>query len=210
VAVAWATNPDSGIKVRTSSNSGGTWSSATTLADTSTSTVSVAVRGTRVAVSWTIDQGVMVAVRTGGAWTYPPLVLRGDGFTYSPAVVLQDPARVGIAYADGGLADSTLRWIESPDNGVAWYQPQDVAVPAAGRPFNDWPSVVWPSAGTRIVAWNGGDYRLFVRTGLGTPGVLPTTALPAGPSAERQPAVGQVPAGSGPAGSGKTWGHKAR
>jgi hypothetical protein len=214
VAVAWATTPDSGIKVRTSSNSGATWSSATTLADTSNSTVSVAVRGTRVAVAWTIDQGVMVAVRTGATWTYPPLVLWGDGFTYSPAVVLQDPARVGIAYADADAADGTLRWIESPDNGVAWFLPQDLAVPAAGRAFNDWSSVIWPSAGTRIVAWNGwvdgGAYRQFVRTGSGTPGVLPTAGMLGGLPADLQPAVGRVSALPGPAGSAEAGGHKAR
>jgi hypothetical protein len=142
--------------------------------------VSVAVRGTRIAVAWNDSRGVILAMRSAGTWAADRIV--GEPLAlgqYAPAVTLQDPNRVGVAWSeatDSGIAE--LRWSESPDGGVQWYEAQVVGPSTvAARHVNDWPSLVWADAGTRIVSWNGWtggtlSYRQYVRTGIGTPPAL--------------------------------------
>ena len=64
---------------------------------------------------------------------------------------------------------------ESSDNGARWFATQIVAIRSTtGTNVNDWASVVWPTASTRIVTWNGwtsgtSTYRQFLRIGTETP-----------------------------------------
>jgi len=93
-------------------------------------------------------------------------------------VVLQDPNRIGVAWAEslptGTYAD--LHWAESADGGSVWFQTQTIASNnvSASRRVNDWPSVLWPTASTRQVVWNGWtanttSFRLDFRVGSGAP-----------------------------------------
>jgi hypothetical protein len=183
VVVAWAADQDDRIRARVSTDRGVHWGSVVTLATTSTTTVSAAARGSRVAVAWTTAEGVVVAVRSGGTWGPARIVAGPVGDQYSPAVALQGTSRVGVAWAqeDTGSSLTTLNWAESPDNGAAWYVPQVIAGTSASRETNDWASIQWPSASTRIVLWNGWTpgtnwYRQFIRTGTGSPAGLPAVA----------------------------------
>ena len=75
-----------------------------------------------------------------------------------------------------------LRYAESTNDGVAWYRPQTIASTSTPtRRANDYPSIVWPSTGTRYVSWNGWtsgttSYRLYLRKGTGTPAGLAEVA----------------------------------
>jgi hypothetical protein len=81
---------------------------------------------------------------------------------------------------------TTLRWMESPNGGALWFEPSTVSTNASSRQRNDWPSVVWPTATTRYVVWNGWTentnyYRLYMRKGTGmaaTPSAVLSTTMP--------------------------------
>jgi hypothetical protein len=189
VAIAWVANGSGRVLMRVSANRGSTWGPTVEVSPQSLGYVSAAVRGARIAVAWTTPDEVVVRQRIGGTWGEPIVVASlepgADPTPYSPAVVLQDPERIAVAWSeeiDNSDDWSDLRWAESSDGGTIWYQSQGLALATASssRRANDWPSVLWPSAGTRYVVWNGWtdgttSYRLYLRKGTGTP-IGPTTA----------------------------------
>jgi hypothetical protein len=186
VVVAWMANASGKIVARVSTNHGSTWGTAATIVATSPGLFSATCLSTRAAVAYIDANGVNVRVRSGGTWAPARVVAAPSaGGQYSPAVVLQSSNRVGVSWTTADTATTaSLMWAESPNNGVAFYQPQvvsDTLSPA--HPINDFPSVLWPSLSTRIVVWNGltpppdySTYRLYFRTGTGTPTGLATVA----------------------------------
>ena len=127
VAVAWIADKSGTVKARVSTDRGAHWGTTFTVGSGANGSVGVAVRGNRVAVTWTTADQVMLRLRVADVLRDPVAVASlpaGEPPSpYSPAVVLQDPARVGVAWGeeipDGDWSD--LRWAESPDAGVTWY-----------------------------------------------------------------------------------------
>ena len=181
VAVTWVSANTGAIRTRISTDRGTTWGTTQTVASTSNGTFAVAVRGTRVAVTWTGTDGVALRQRIAGTWGSPVVVAPADGVheQFTPAIALPDASRIGIAWTqEAATANwSDLRWVESPDGGAKWFAAQTLGSSASSsaRRANDWPSIVWPVASTRYVAWNGwtantNNYRLYIRTGIGDAG----------------------------------------
>ncbi len=182
VAVAWIGDANGAVRTRVSANRGSTWGTPLTVSPQSIGSAGIAARGSRIAVTWTTGDDVVVRERIGATWAAPVVVASldpaADSVPYAPAVSLQDPHRVAVAWAEETDSPSNvdLRWSESADDGGHWFQPETLWSHAAtsARRVNDWPSIVWPSAGTRYVVWNGStygtnSYRLFLRKGAGTP-----------------------------------------
>lgn len=195
VIVAWMSNNSAGISTRISSNYGSTWGTKSTLVSSSwadSDGFSATMRSSRAAVSWVDSGGVKVRVRTL-SWAATRVVTAPTGNDqYEPAVALQGTAQLAVSWGEyAGSANEPLMWAESPNNGAAFYQPQAIADTSAPiHTGNELASVIWVSAGTRLVAWNGFDsgdanYRIYFRTGTGTPTGL---ALPA-PLASVSPAI---------------------
>ena len=196
-------------------NHGRTWGSVVTVSPNSVGSPSTAVRGDRIAVTWSFGTSVAVRQRVAGTWLpvaeavsleslkatgLSPLDTGGAPPVYASAVALQDSGRIALTWAQlttGGRWD--LEWAESADGGGHWFQAQTIGSSASSATrVNDWPSVIWPSAGTRYVAWNGwtantSNYRLFLRTGSGTPSGATSASFPWTPSAAVVPssAIGQ-------------------
>jgi len=190
VVVVWLSDDLGTIKARVSTDRGVTWGPVETVGTGSIGFASVAARGTRIAVSWTTDDDLVVRLRIGSTWGAAKIVASlpdGDPpVPYAPAIVLQDPNRIGVAWTEQqptvGLA--ALRWIESADNGGLWYAVETIQGTTTGtHTVNDWASVIWPSADFRYVLWNGwtggtDNYRLYLRTGTGLPvGVMTAAKL---------------------------------
>ena len=167
------------------------------------------MRGTRIAVAWSTGDDLVVRQRLAGVWQAPVVVAsRAQGDTkdlYAPAIVLQDPQRIAVAWSaetDQGESWASLHWAESADGGATWYVAQTLATTgSSSRRTNDWASLLWPSAGTRYVAWNGwtpdtSNYRQYLRTGSGTP-VGPTSAAVAWepPEVDRTPSPARADRG---------------
>jgi hypothetical protein len=181
VAVTWLQGSGGGIGVRVSTNRGATWSTTATEGNHAVGPASIAVRGSRVAIAWPTADDLVLRQATSGVWTAPIVVAHlATGATsqpYSPMVVLQDPNRVGIAWAEQWTTASNvdLQWAESANGGSRWFQTQTIvsANLSAAHRANDWPSVLWPTASTRQVVWNGWtantNYRLYFRIGSGAP-----------------------------------------
>jgi hypothetical protein len=194
VAVAWVSSSAGAVKMRVSTNSGSTWGGTKTIgsgADLGTY-ISIAARGSRLAVAWTDGDHAVVRIRSGSTWLPSRIVRAAAGpITYSwmgtPAVSLAGTSLVGIAFAACRAAcmeadpEDALRvdglWRESSDNGASWARHQVVFAasdPATLAPYSYLPSVLWPASGTRYVSFNRYDwgmdmYRIQVRTGTGTP-----------------------------------------
>ncbi len=185
VAVAWLADGAGTIALSVSTNHGVTWTTPEIVGSESNGGLSVAVRGSRIAVAWTTGDDVVVRVRTVGTWADPVVVASvGDDTStspYGPSVSLQDPSRVAVVWAEEtgsvtqGLNWAALRWAESANGGSLWFATQTLAATTTStRRINDWPSVVWPSASVRYVAWNGWtpgttSYRQYLRKGSGSP-----------------------------------------
>jgi len=177
IVVAWAANQSDKLVARVSSNHGSTWSSTATIANTSYGAFAATNLGSRAAITWIDGNGVNVRVKTSSSWAATRVVAPYNGdVQYSPAIALQSSNRLAVTWATFATTDMTsLMWAESPNNGVAFYQPQTLFdTNTASHTANDYPSVQWPSLSTRIVVWNGYNsaytsYRLFVRIGTGTP-----------------------------------------
>ncbi|MEI7744215.1 MAG: choice-of-anchor D domain-containing protein [Chloroflexota bacterium] len=178
VIVAWVADNAGRIVVSSSGSHGTTWSKPVAIVSSSYETFSTAIRGTRAAVTWSDATGIVTRVRTGGTWKAARVVAPATGYDqFSPAVVLQDTNRIAVSWAQAGADPNAIPvlWEESPNNGVSWYQPQTVATTSsATHTGNDYASVLWPAAGTRLVAYNGWNaadtsYRLYYRVGTGTP-----------------------------------------
>ena len=162
MAVSWFADAAGTVMTRVSSDRGTTWQAAVATGSQANGFVSTAVRGSRVAIAWTTDDDVVVRVRQSGVWGTPypigPIDVAGGAFTYAPVVVLQDPSRVGVAWSEQQPNDSPyafLRWAESADNGAHWFATDTIATGPVSRRVNDWASVLWPTASTRIATWNG-------------------------------------------------------
>jgi hypothetical protein len=120
---------------------------------------------------------VVIRQRVSGVWK-PARAIRTPyaSSPYGVSVVLQDPNRIRVSLTDGeyGSDFSYVYSAESPDGGNVWFAWENVGFVGQYGYRNDWPSVIWPSAGTRYVLWNGWspnttNYRLYIRRGLGTP-----------------------------------------
>jgi hypothetical protein len=184
VAVAWVADSSGRILMRVSTDKGTTWGEIVEVSPQSNGSLSVAARGARIAVTWTTSDS-LVAVRQlldgtwGDAYVVQSCNPAGAPSQSSPAIVLQDPGRIAVAWSEtvaGYTHRSNLCWAESADDGATWYQAQRLyaASSSSARRDNDWPSLAWPSAGTRYVVWNGWTYntnnfRLYLRKGTGTP-----------------------------------------
>ena len=186
VIVVWLQNNSGAIRARVSTNRGRTWGSILALASTSNGSFGTAVRGSRIGVTWTDGQGVIYRQRTLSGWTAPVVVVPTDGVHGQAAwtVALQDPNRVALTWTDDADAPgwSSLRWIESADGGASWYAQQTIeSWEAAPRRANDFASVLWPSASSRTIVWNGWtpggstSYRLWIRRGNGLSVATATT-----------------------------------
>ena len=183
VAVAWVANGSGRVLMRVSVNRGSTWGPPEEVSPQSLGDISATVRGGRIAVAWTTGDEVVLRQRANGTWGDPLVIASlhpgADPEPYSPVVTLQDPGRVAVTWAEevAGYPDrSDLRWAESPDGGTTWFAAQTLqaASSSSTRRLNDWASVVWPSAGTRYIVWNGwtansDNGRLYLRKGTGTP-----------------------------------------
>jgi hypothetical protein len=185
VAVTWLADGSGTLKTRVSADRGSTWGPTTTVATGASGDFHTAVRSTRVGVTWTAADGLHVRVRVGGSWGDDLLAVPETGFAmYSPAIALQSTTRIAVSWAEETSTANyvRLRYAESTSNGATWYRPLNVATTSSSaRRANDWPSIVWPSTGTRYVAWNGwtngtNNYRLYIRKGTGTPAGLATAA----------------------------------
>lgn len=186
VIVVWLGNNSGAIKARVSTNRGKTWGSILGLASTSNGYFGAAVRGSRIGVTWTDGQGVIYRQRTLSGWAAPVVVVPTDGVHGQAAwtVALQDPNRVALTWTEDADAPgwSSLRWIESADGGASWYAQQTIETSdVPGRRANDFASVLWPSASTRYIVWNGWvpggstSYRLWIRRGTGLSVATATT-----------------------------------
>ncbi len=216
VAVAWIGDGTGLVRTAVSVNRGATWTSQDNVGTQSNGGLSTAVRGARIAVAWTTDDNVVLRQRTDGVWGDPVIAGsyapsengRGSAYVYAPAVSLQDPNRIAVAwseYLDGYDGRADLRWSESADGGMTWFIADTLGVAAATstRRLNDWASVLWPSTGTRLVVWNGwtpesSSFRQYLRSGRGTPvgpGVVASVWQPAadGPGVDVRKALTTSP-----------------
>jgi hypothetical protein len=200
VIVAWLANADGAVRARVSTDAGRTWSATGAIVGTSTDIPAVAVLGSRAAVAWTDGSSAVVRTWYAGAWSAPKATIVPAGATYtdtySPAIALNGTGGVGVAWtgcvtACTSWTSSTranLVWSESKDNGRSWFVGQVLGSPPSttARRYNDYPSVLWPSATRRHVIWNAGTagtiaYRIVMRTGIGVVDATTFTASPMTP-----------------------------
>ncbi len=193
VVVAWLSNSSGAVKARVSTNAGRTWSPTGGLTGTSTDLPAVAALGARAAVAWTDGSTAVVRTWSAGAWSPPrsTSVPTGAAFThsYGAAVALSGTAGIGVAWSGcvtncetwTSATRANLVWSESRDGGASWFVGQVIGSSSASsaRRYNDYPSILWPSATVRHVLWNAGtagtnSYRIVLRTGTGV--VAATTA----------------------------------
>jgi predicted outer membrane repeat protein len=185
VAVTWIADGNGAIRTRVSTDRGSTWGGTEEHTTFSSGELHTAVLGSRVGVAWTGEDGVFTRIRTSGSWADARQAATAANFSaYSPAIALQGTARVAISWAEHTATTNwiALRYAESTNDGVAWYRPQTIASTSTStRRANDYPSIVWPSTGTRYVSWNGwtsgtSSYRIYLRKGTGTPAGLAQVA----------------------------------
>jgi hypothetical protein len=186
VIVSWLANANGAVRARVSIDAGRTWSTTGAMVGTSTDIPAVAASGSRAAVAWTDGTSAVVRTWSAGAWSAPKATIVPAGATYTdtygPAIALNGTAGVGVAWTGCVTACTTwtsatranLVWSESKDNGASWFAGQVLGSPptTTARRYNDYPSILWPSATRRHVLWNAGtagtnSYRIVMRTGLG-------------------------------------------
>ena len=217
VVVAWLSNSSGTVKARVSTDAGRTWSATGGLTGSSTDIPAVAALGARAAVAWTDGSSAVVRTWTAGAWSSPRSTGRPAVFThsYGAAIALSGSAGIGVAWTGCVTTCETWRsttranlvWSESRDGGASWFAGQVIGSSSASsaRRYNDYPSVLWPSATVRHVLWNAGTagtnaYRIVLRTGTGqvaATAASQVTAMPSDP-AKTEPAcrpkrVGDLP-----------------
>ncbi len=186
VIVSWIGNASGAVKARVSTDAGATWGPATGLSASSTDMAAVAALGTRAAVAWTNGSSAIVRTWSAGAWSTPKSTGTPTGATYThtygPAVALNGASGLAVAWSGCVTSCETwtsstranLLWSESRDSGATWFAGQVIGSSGASpsRRYNDYPSILWPSATVRHVLWNTGTaatdaYRLLLRTGTG-------------------------------------------
>ena len=188
VVVAWIADSAGTVKARVSTDRGSTWATAVTVGSQSNGYASAAVLGSRIAIAWTTADDVVVRQAISGSWGEAKVVQAltpgGAPLPYGAQVVLNGTSGIAISWSVTGPSHTAdLRWVELVDGGAIWFAPQILATGGtSARRLNDWPSVVWPSAGTRYIVWNGWrlnsfNYRLYLRKGSGAPAGI-TTAAP--------------------------------
>lgn len=191
VVVSWLTDADEdgpSVMARVSIDNGTNWDTETALDTSSTNVPASAASGARIGVAWPVETGARFSLWTAGTWgtvedVGPPT---GNGRTYAdnyaPALAFGATGQVGVAWSACWNQcfdwDETTRvdlvWAESSDDGATWYDAQVVGSGGGSTwRVNDAPDVLWPSAGTRIIGWNGygvftANYRMFLRVGSGT------------------------------------------
>jgi hypothetical protein len=143
----------------------------------------------------------VVRTWTAGAWSTPRSTIAPTGATYThsygPAIALNGSAGVGVAWTGcvtqcetwTSAARANLVWSESKDGGASWFAGQVIGSSgtSSARRYNDYPTIVWPSALVRHVSWNAGTagtnyYRIVLRTGTGVVAAASSTAVPAATS----------------------------
>ena len=202
VVVAWLANGSGAVKARVSTNAGRTWSATGGLTGTSTDIPAVAALGARAAVAWTDGSSAVVRTWSAGAWSSPRSTGRPAAFTqsYGAAIALSGSAGIGVAWTGcvttcetwSPATRANLVWSESRDGGASWFAGQVIGSSSASsaRRYNDYPSILWPSATVRHVLWNAGTagtnaYRIVLRTGTGQVAATAAsqiTAMPSGSS----------------------------
>ena len=186
VVVTWLSDVNGTVKARISTDRGGTWGTVQTVGGQSIGTPTAAVLGSRIAVAWTTPDDVVVRQRISGTWQ-PAKVIASlpageDPVPYGAQVALSGTTRIGVAWSAEKSTPyySELKWAESANGGTVWFAAQTLAsTSSSSRRANDLPSVLWPTASTRFVVWNGWtygtySYRLYLRKGSGAP-VGPTS-----------------------------------
>ncbi len=195
--VSWLANADGAVRARVSIDAGRTWSTTGSIVGTSTDIPAVAASGTRAAVAWTDGSSAVVRTWAGGAWSAPKATVLPPGATYTqtygPAIALSGTAGVGVAWGGcvtactswSSATRADLVWSESKDGGASWFAGQVIGSSGAStaRRYNDYPTILWPSATVRHVLWNAGtagtnNYRIVLRTGTG---VVAAASFTAGP-----------------------------
>ena len=197
VIVAWLANANGALNARVSSDAGRTWSAIGSIVGTSTDIPAVAASGSRAAVAWTDGSSAVVRTWAAGSWSAPKATVLPPGasytHTYGPAVALSGTVGVGVAWT-GCVTSCTswttatradLVWSESKDGGASWFAGQRIgrSETSSARRYNDYPSILWPSATVRHVLWNTGtagtnSYRIVLRTGNGVVAAATFTASP--------------------------------
>jgi hypothetical protein len=186
VAVSWLADSSGAVRARVSTDAGRTWSAIGALTGTSTDLPAVAALGSRAAVAWTDGSSAVVRTWSAGAWSPPRAtgMPTGAAYThsYGPAIALSGNAGIGVAWTGcvtpcetwTSATRANLVWSESRDGGATWFAGQVIGSSSASsaRRYNDYPSILWPSATVRHVLWNAGtagtnSYRIVLRTGTG-------------------------------------------
>jgi hypothetical protein len=185
VVVSWLSTSSGAVRARVSTDAGRTWNVASTLTATSTDMPAVAALGSRAAVAWTDGSSAVVRTWSAGAWSAPKSTGTPTGavytHSYGPAIALSGAAGIAVAWtgcvtACDSWTSSTranLVWSESRNGGATWFAGQVIgSSSSSSRRYNDYPSILWPSATVRHVLWNAGTaatnyYRIVLRTGTG-------------------------------------------
>ena len=198
VAVCWLSDVAGTVRCRISTNRGVSWAPPTAVGTQATGYFSVSVRGTRVAVAWPTATEIVVRQRLAGTWTAPRAVQTAYRYhPYGVNVLLQDPSRLRVSWAERQGPGEDFAYVfsaESADGGSTYFMSETVGDAGSSHWSNDWPSVIWPTASTRYVAWNGwtqgtSNYRLYFKRGIGTP-VGPFVASTAWRPASDRPSIG--------------------
>jgi hypothetical protein len=178
VAVTWIAQDEAALQTRVSTDRGSTWGDIEAHPGAVSFQFQTAVAGSRVGVVWTASAGVFTRIATDGIWGDVRLAAPAAYLAaYSPTMALQGASGVAISWAERTATPNyaALRYAESTNDGEAWYGAQTIAsTTVSTRRSNDFPSIVWPSAGTRYVSWNGwtsgaDHHRIYLRKGTGTP-----------------------------------------
>ena len=170
VAVAWLPGNGTQVRLRSSSNSGVSWTAAVApIYGVRRGTwPSIAVLGTRIAVASTADRTMALRIRTGSTWGPTTLAVRPSAgaprayaVPFIGQVALNGTTGVAIAaeWCWAGCAASSppsayrsdIVWRESATNGATWARSQTV-VPGGGEyDYAYLPSILWPSATARYL-----------------------------------------------------------
>ena len=190
VAVIW--NNGTTASIRTSTDGGDTFAPAQEFHEARYTGASAAGRNARIAFSWVDAEARKVYVRVyanGTLGATKTIVSLTDTTTYkralTSAVALASSSRIGVAYSAcnttacnvGTAKGSSIRWIESGDNGTSWTPTKTIGSLAttSSRRTNEYPSALFSSPTRRLVSWtaagqaSGSNYRIVIRRGLGEP-----------------------------------------
>jgi hypothetical protein len=188
VGVSWTAAGDGRVKARVSTNAGRSWTSATQVTSFANDLSSSAATSSRFAVSWTNGHAAQVRLWEGGAWSAKHTVPGPQDLEwsigYSATVALTGADRLGVAWSacmdecdtpDTNLVN--LIWTESTTDGMTWTEGQTISnwMSNSARRYADYPSIVWPKAGTRYMFFNAGSsystiaYRMYLVKGTGSP-----------------------------------------